>query len=114
MEGVDDPRSHLYNRLVDAPNVAHRDWKSSERVRPTNPMFRWCVEVRHNWEQRPGLGSCIYLHIWKAPGVATSGCTAMAEHDLARIVRWVDARKRPLLVQLPDAESNELRGLVPR
>lgn len=104
MEGIDDPDSRYYNRLVDARRVRVRDWKQSERVDPDNPMFRWCVEVKQNWQQRPGFGSCIYLHIWKGPGVPTSGCTAMSERDLRRIVAWLDARKRPLLVQLPASE----------
>ena len=103
-EGIDDPQSRHYNRFVDAARVRERDWKSFEKVRPTNPMFRWVVEVKHNWDQRPGLGSCIWLHVLKAPGVATSGCTAMSESDLARLVRWLDAGKRPLLVQMPEAE----------
>lgn len=104
MEGIDDPRSRSYNRLVDPAEVRVRDWAHSEKVRPTNAMFRWCVEIRHNWAQRPGLGSCIYLHIWKAPGVPTSGCTAMRESDLAQLVSWLDEGKRPLLVQMPEAE----------
>lgn len=86
MEGIDDPRSQFYNRLVDSRAVKRRDWSHSEKVRRSNPMFRWCIEVKHNWQQRPGYGSCIYLHIWKAPGVPTSGCTAMSEAALTRIV----------------------------
>ena len=105
MEGIDDPRSRFYNRLVDAGEVrAHeRDWSRSEKVRASNPMFLWLVNVKHNWGQRPAAGSCIWLHIWKAPGVTTSGCTAMSQSDLSRIVHWLDARKQPLLVQLPEA-----------
>ena len=99
-EGVDDPRSRSYNRIVDASAIRARDWHSSERLRPTNPMFRWIVNVKHNWQQQPGFGSCIYLHIWKAPGSPTSGCTAMSPASLERIVRWLDQRKQPLLVQL--------------
>lgn len=109
MEGIDDSQSRWYNRLVDALQMRERDWKHSEKVRASNPMFRWCVEVKHNWQQRPGFGSCIYLHIWKAPGVATSGCTAMDAAALERIVRWLDTRKRPLLVQLPRAEYRRLK-----
>jgi hypothetical protein len=45
----------------------------------------------------------------KAPDVPTSGCTAMSEAALTRIVSWLDARKRPLLVALPQAEFNQLR-----
>ncbi len=109
MEGIDDPSSRFYNRLVDPLQVRGRDWTRSEQVRRSNPMFRWLVEVKHNWEQKPELGSCIYLHIWKAPGVATSGCTAMEESALTQVVRWLDARKRPLLVQLPRSESRRVK-----
>ena len=105
MEGIDDPQSRFYNRLVDSREVKKPDWTHSEKVlRASNPMFRWCVMVKHNWEQRPGYGSCIYLHIWQAPGIPTSGCTAMGAATLDRIVHWLDAHKRPLLVQLPRTE----------
>lgn len=112
-EGIDDSRSRQYNRLVDASLVRERDWRRSEKVRASNPLFRWLVEVKHNWEQRPELGSCIYLHIWKGPGVATSGCTAMEEAALERLVRWLDASKRPLLVQLPQSEHRRLKVMIP-
>ena len=104
MEGIDDPGSHYYNRLVDPARIRDQDWTHFEKVDPANPMFRWCVMVKHNWQQRPGYGSCIYLHVWKSTNLPTSGCTAMSEPDLARIVRWLDRRQRPLLIQLPDSE----------
>jgi D-alanyl-D-alanine dipeptidase len=111
-EWIDDPQSRFYNRAIDPTQIDDRlrDWNSSEKVRAANPMFRWLVEVKHNWEQRPGFGSCIWLHIWKAPGVATSGCTAMETAALERLVHWLDRRKRPLLIQMPRAE---LRRLLP-
>jgi len=99
-EGIDDPASRYYNRIVDSARLTKPDWRSSEKLRPTNPMFRWIVNVKHNWSQQPGLGSCIYLHIWKAPGVATSGCSAMSAATLEKIVRVLDQSRRPLLVQL--------------
>ena len=70
MEGIDDPKSRFYNRLVDTRELKTRDWSHSEKVSASNPMFRWCVAVKHNWQQRPGFGSCIYLHIWKRAGRA--------------------------------------------
>ncbi|MEP6955587.1 MAG: L,D-transpeptidase family protein [Chthoniobacterales bacterium] len=113
MLGIDDSQSRSYNRLLDGAQVpaAARDWKRAEKLRAANPMFRWCVTVKHNWEQRPAMGSCIYLHIWKAPGVATAGCTAMATESLARVVHWLDARKRPLLLQGP-RDVPGLRGFI--
>ncbi len=110
MEGIDDPQSRLYNRLIDGSRVPpeERDWSHSEKVRRANPMFRWCVMVKHNWQQRPGFGSCIYLHIWQAAGVPTAGCTAMETSALEQLVRWLDTRKHPLLLQLPTAEVEAL------
>jgi L,D-peptidoglycan transpeptidase YkuD (ErfK/YbiS/YcfS/YnhG family) len=113
MEGIDDPRSRFYNRLVDVRRVGLRDWTHSEKVHADDPMFRWCVEVKHNWEQRPGYGSCIYLHIWHAPGHPTSGCTAMDSSALERIVRWLDASKHPVLVQMPRAALERLHLELP-
>lgn len=114
MEGIDDSRSRWYNRLVDGSKIEARDWTRSEKVRASNPMFRWCVTVKHNWEQRPDLGSCIYLHIWKAPGVATAGCTAMDAAALERVVRWLDARKRPLLIQFPRGQYPAVEAVISR
>ena len=109
MEGIDDSNSRFYNRFLDPAQVPmrERDWTRTETVRAANPMFRWLVEVKHNWEQRPGYGSCIWLHVWQAPGVATAGCTAMDADALERLVHWLDARKRPLLVQLPQSERRK-------
>jgi L,D-peptidoglycan transpeptidase YkuD (ErfK/YbiS/YcfS/YnhG family) len=83
VEGIDDPSSRYYNRLVDGASV-HRDWKSSEQMRRSGEVYRWGVVVGHNWNQIPGAGSCIFLHIWERPGEPTSGCTAMPADELAQ------------------------------
>jgi zinc D-Ala-D-Ala dipeptidase len=108
MEGVDDPASRYYNRIVDNRSIAAKDWKSSERMRIA--PYRWGAVVGYNQAQVPGAGSCIFLHIWERPGVATSGCTAMAEADLLRLLRWLDSSKKPVLVQLPRPEYRRLRS----
>lgn len=110
VEGVDDPASRHYNRLVDAHAVAAKDWTSSERMRHSGEVYRWGVVVAHNWDQIPGAGSCIFLHIWERAGAGSSGCTAMPAEQMLKVVRWLNRRKRPLLVQLPKAEYQRLRG----
>lgn len=95
--GVDDPRSRYYNRIIDEAHVAARDWRSSEQLSPSR--YHWLINVKHNWEQRPGFGSNIYLHAIGRGG-GTHGCTAMEPEILDHIVRWLDQRKQPLLVQL--------------
>lgn len=110
IEGIDDPESQYYNRLVDTRVVATKDWKSSERMRRSGDVYRWGVVVGHNWSQRPGAGSCIFLHVWEGAGVPTSGCTAMPEEQIIKVIRWLDRMKNPIVVQLPEAEYQRLRS----
>ena len=110
IEGIDDPTSRHYNRLVDARSVGTKEWKSSERMRRAGPVYRWGVVVGHNWNQVPGAGSCIFLHVWEGAGVGTSGCTAMPEEQMLQVIRWLDRQKNPILVQLPQAEYQRLRN----
>jgi L,D-peptidoglycan transpeptidase YkuD (ErfK/YbiS/YcfS/YnhG family) len=72
-------------------------------------LYRWGIVVEHNWNAAPGQGSCIFIHIRAHSGAATSGCTAMSEPDLLRIIRWLDASKQPVLVQLPAEEYRRLQ-----
>lgn len=109
IEGIDDPRSRYYNRLVDARSVRAKDWTSSERMRRSGNVYRWGVVVGHNWKQVPSAGSCIFLHVWQGADVGTSGCTAMPEEQMLKIIRWLDRAKNPLLVQLPEPEYERLR-----
>lgn len=109
LECVDDPQSAYYNRIIDRGAVENSDWKSSERMRRDDDQYRWGVVVDHNAEGAPGCGSCVFLHIWEAPGKGTSGCAAMNTSSMEDALRWLDAKKRPVLVQLPQAEFERLR-----
>lgn len=110
-ECVDDLRSRYYNRRVDRDTIAQPDWSSHEELRRGDPLYEWGVWVDHNSDPpAPGGGSCIFLHVWGGPGVATSGCTAMEEDDLRALLAWLDPRARPVLVQLPREAYGALRG----
>lgn len=101
--GVDDPRSRHYNRIVDSLTVK-KDWASAENMIPQSGVYRRGVIVRHNWDQRPQGGSCIFLHIWNSARTPTAGCTAMSSRDMLRVISWLDRAKQPRLVQLPNQE----------
>lgn len=108
-ECVDDARSRFYNRRVDRDTIPRPDWTSHEELRRADELYRWGVWVDHNSDPpRPMRGSCIFLHVWAGPGVATSGCTAMAEGDLREVLAWLDPRARPVLVQLPAVQYARL------
>ena len=103
IEGVDDPRSRYYNKLVDRTKVARVDWRTSEKMLGFGHLYKWGVVVEHNPAAIPGSGSCIFLHVWKDSSAATAGCTAMPEKDLVRLIRWLDPAAQSLLVQMPRA-----------
>ena len=110
IECVDDVNSKFYNRVVDRSKVA-ADWKSSEHMRETGEAYRLGIVVDHNGiagasSEAPvrGGGSCIFLHIWQGAGHGTAGCTAMAPAEIEVLLRWLDPKRKPLLVQLTAEE----------
>jgi zinc D-Ala-D-Ala dipeptidase len=116
IEGVDDPKSRYYNKLVDRSRVAKVDWSSAEKMRRDDMLYKWGVVVDHNPAALAGAGSCIFLHIWKNSASPTAGCTAMPEKDLVRLIRWLDPARRPILVQMTRPAYRAIRakyGLPP-
>ena len=100
-EGVDDPKSRYYNQLVERSKVERVDWASSEQMLRADDLYKWGLFVVHNPTATPGAGSCIFIHIWRNSSAATVGCTAMAEPDLLRLLRWLDPDAHPVLIQMP-------------
>jgi L,D-peptidoglycan transpeptidase YkuD (ErfK/YbiS/YcfS/YnhG family) len=117
IECVDDPQSAQYNRIVDRAKT-DVDWKSSEHMRDVGEAYRWGVAVNHNGmvagpdpnASHPGRGSCVFLHIWSGPGHGTAGCTAMPASEIESLLKWLDPKRKPLLVQMPRADYERLRG----
>lgn len=108
---VDDVASRSYNRFVRLSQTPQPDWTSAEDMLRKDVQYRLGALVRHNMDPAvPGRGSCIFLHIWLAPGRGTSGCTSMAQADMLALLRWLDAAKSPLLAQLPRTEYERLRA----
>src|SRR5947209_1472845 len=111
VECVDDVGSRRYNLIVDRNAVRDVDWKSSERMRSVEG-YRWGVFVEHNSNPAfAGRGSCIFLHVWAGPEKGTAGCTAMEQPNLEELMRWLDSKKRPVLVQLPEAEYARFKNV---
>jgi D-alanyl-D-alanine dipeptidase len=109
VECVDDAGSRFYNRVVDRAAVT-ADWKSSERMAEAGVYYRWGAVIDHNWNPPvPGGGSCIFLHVWGGAEEGTVGCTAMAEEELKPVLAWIDPARKPVFVQLPQAQYKKLR-----
>ncbi len=109
---VGDSASQNYNEIKDIRTIPH-DWKNprnNEYMRVDairdEGAYRWGVFVKHNYPGNPQprdktSGSCIFLHIWKGDGTGTSGCTAMEKDTLLQVLNWLDAKKAPVLIQMP-------------
>jgi L,D-peptidoglycan transpeptidase YkuD (ErfK/YbiS/YcfS/YnhG family) len=113
---IDVASSPLYNQIVDERVVGHAAIEGS-----TEPMrrdihidgdhrYKLGFVIEHNGDGEAELGSCIFAHIWKAPGVPTAGCTAMDETNIRELVAWLDPARKPIFILLPQQEYERLRA----
>ena len=94
---VDDVNSQLYNKIVPKQD----GYKSYETMLRDDGLYNLGAVVKYN--SNPTIktrGSCIFLHI--SANRATAGCTSMQEPKLREVLKWLDKKKNPLLIQLPE------------
>jgi L,D-peptidoglycan transpeptidase YkuD (ErfK/YbiS/YcfS/YnhG family) len=107
---VEDQRSELYTRLIDAREVTRTVWQKWSPLHRADGLFDWAILVEHNTSQpQVGAGSCVFLHIWRAAKVPTAGCTAMAEEAIEATLEWLRPEAQAVLVQLPEEALASLR-----
>ena len=102
---VDDSHSKYYNTLI--PITSSIELKSFEWMRRDDNLYKLGIFVNHNEAQIKEAGSCIFLHVQKGYKSPTSGCTSMREDDLEAIIKWLDRKSTPLLLQIPHTECQE-------
>lgn len=106
---VDDPNSPDYNSWVSLSRNEDPSklWQSFEQMKRDDQRYKLGLVVEHNMSPAiAGVGSAIFLHVWKEPGTGTAGCTAMSEDNMRELLAWLDPGKKPLLMQIPvDAMS---------
>lgn len=108
---VEDSGSKYYNQVMDAASVTP-DWKARESMMRQDEQYKWGIVVKHNLPAKPKCGSCIFFHLWRAPGSGTLGCTAMAEPHLLELLQWLDPAQKPLLMQMTEADYEAYRRKV--
>ncbi|PZP87452.1 MAG: hypothetical protein DI592_03605, partial [Stenotrophomonas maltophilia] len=113
---MDVPASPFYNRIVDARKVGSAAVQGS-----TEPMrldlrdkgdvrYQEGFVIAHNPRNQPGKGSCIFAHLWRAPGEATAGCTAMPQARMQALLDWLRPQDTPRFVLLPRTEYKRLQA----
>jgi len=97
---VDDVASSYYNTLIKQDTAKH-DFNSFEYMRRKDSLYEYGVWVLYNSDPvTNGGGSCIFLHVWENENSPTSGCTAMAEENILKLIHWLDEKKNPVLLQI--------------
>lgn len=92
---IDAPASPFYNQWVtgDIPEVSH------EMLRRQDDLYKYAIVIEYNTDPVvPGMGSAIFMHVWRAANKPTAGCVAMAETDLLRLLQWLDAHQNPFIL----------------
>lgn len=80
------PEDPAYNRPIRHPHPFPAD-----RMRRADPLYDLCAITDHNAEPVvPGMGSAIFVHLWRRPRWPTAGCIAFRRPDL----EWILAHWR--------------------
>lgn len=94
---VDDPLSRFYNRWVEGSENAA--WNHAEFLWRYRDAYLRAVVIEYNTASpSPGKGSAIFLHCGDEP---TSGCVAVSETDLLKLLKWLEPGKAPYILLSP-------------
>lgn len=107
---VDDTHSNFYNQII----MAHGDEKSFEYMKHKDMQYKLGIVVDYNKKALRGRGSCIFMHIERAPNTPTVGCTSMSEENIQKIAKWLDKNKNPILIQIPKKSAKKVLERYPQ
>ncbi len=108
---IDDSHSPYYNQLKKIGS--HIEVNSFEWMRRSDKLYEIGINVHHNSSGVISRGSCIFLHVEKAPGSATAGCTSMRYDHLKSLIEWLDPKSEPFLVQIPVSYCTKIEKQFP-
>jgi len=98
---VDDPKSSLYNTWQSRKKTQAK-WKSAENMNIS--AYTYGFVINYNTKRTPYKGSAIFFHIG---GSYTLGCTATSQTNVVKILKWLDPKKNPVIIQTPIQELNK-------
>lgn len=100
---VDDGKSRFYNQIINSNMI--KDYDSYENMKFEANYYKYGIVVKHNPDNIPQGGSCIFMHIKSVP---TTGCDAMSEEQMKELIGWLKKDANPILIQAP---ASEIGGL---
>lgn len=82
-----------YNQFIDVSKLDHRCSGNSEHLLSYVPQYNYALFIDYNKERIFGKGSAIFLHCFGSYPF-TLGCVSVAEENMVKILRTVDANAR--------------------
>jgi L,D-peptidoglycan transpeptidase YkuD (ErfK/YbiS/YcfS/YnhG family) len=104
---VEDPSSPFYNTITkrsDIGSVEADDMRSS-------PLYRRGLFVEYPSDRAGRRGSCIFIHIWSAPGTGTAGCVGLPEARVRALQKFSQAGA--VLATLPETALDRFPSCLP-
>jgi len=92
---VDDARSMQYNQWVKGTPAAN----SFEKMKRMDNLYQYGIVIGYNVHPIVrGAGSAIFMHVWRKVNSPTSGCVAMNQRCLRKILHWLKAKDQPVII----------------
>lgn len=92
---VDDMQSAQYNQWIRGTP----DARSFERLRRRDNLYQYGVVIGYNMHPViKGAGSAIFMHVWRRYDASTSGCVALSQRNLGKLLRWLNRDYRPVII----------------
>ncbi len=93
---VDDVASPDYNHWARRSNTGAASFENMKRQ---NDRYKYGIVIEYNTDPViKGAGSAIFIHVRGGENMATLGCVALSEHDIQKVLGWLDPAKRPRVV----------------
>jgi L,D-peptidoglycan transpeptidase YkuD (ErfK/YbiS/YcfS/YnhG family) len=106
---VDDPASPHYNSVV--PRYEAKGATGGEDMGGIE-QYREGLFIDYPTNRALQGGSCIFVHVWRGEGSATSGCVALPEADVVEMQDWSRGSKAMIGI-LPETAWKSLRSCFP-
>lgn len=89
-----------YNRLVNYnPGGDYEHLKSYPR------QYEYSLITDYNYNQVPNKGGAIFIHCLGRG--ATGGCISMSKEKIVEILKWIDPKKNPKILVIPQYDLNQ-------
>jgi L,D-peptidoglycan transpeptidase YkuD (ErfK/YbiS/YcfS/YnhG family) len=98
---VDDPKSSLYNTWQSRKKTQGK-WKTAENMNIS--AYNYGFVINYNTSRTPYKGSAIFFHVGSG---YTLGCTDTSQTNVVKILKWLDPKKNPVIIQTPIQELNK-------